>query len=180
MRNTRIHILHTTGISVLALAMGCTQVFAQDQPSPGWRRASDPPPVEAQQPQMAAPDPSQPVERGEAAQAAQPNQPYGGPGYSNDAGQAPAYPPPPQQGAERRPAYGLPSHLTLEPGTFVTVRTDGPLSTDRNQVGDPFTATLTQPLVVGGVVVANRGQSVYGRVASVQKAAFRYAFPFGH
>jgi len=68
-----------------------------------------------------------------------------------------------------RPAYGLPARLTLQPGTFVTVRINGALSSDRNQVGDAFTATLEQPVIVDGVVVANRGQGVYGRVAEVQK-----------
>jgi hypothetical protein len=64
----------------------------------------------------------------------------------------------------------LPPEVTIKPGTFVTVRTDQPLSSDRNQEGDVFSATLTQPVVVDGIVVAQRGQTVMGRVAEARKA----------
>jgi hypothetical protein len=70
----------------------------------------------------------------------------------------------------RIPPPPLPPQLTLAPGTFVTVRLNQGLSSDRNQPGDPFSATLTQPLVIDGVVVAQRGQMVYGRVSQAQKA----------
>jgi hypothetical protein len=59
--------------------------------------------------------------------------------------------------------------LAVKPGTYVSVRINQALSSDHNQAGDPFTATLMQPLVVDGVVVAHRGQAVYGTVAEVQK-----------
>jgi hypothetical protein len=52
----------------------------------------------------------------------------------------------------------------------VTVRVNQPLSSDRNQVGDAFTATLAQPVVVDGVVVAQRGQTIYGHVTEAKKA----------
>jgi hypothetical protein len=60
--------------------------------------------------------------------------------------------------------------LTITPGTYLAVRVNDQLSSDRNQPGDPFSATLMQPVVVDGVVVAQRGQMVYGRVADAQKA----------
>jgi hypothetical protein len=44
------------------------------------------------------------------------------------------------------------------------------LSSDKNQPGDGFSATLTRPLVADGVVVAQRGQIIGGRVAEAQKA----------
>ena len=69
-----------------------------------------------------------------------------------------------------RPAYGLPPQLTLQPGTYVTILTNQPLSSDRNQPGDTFSGTLNQPVVVDGIVVAQRGQAVYGRVAEAVKA----------
>lgn len=53
-------------------------------------------------------DPTQPVERIEPR------------------AQQPADPPP----------YGLPAQLTIKAGTFVTVRVDEMLSSDRNQEGD--------------------------------------------
>jgi hypothetical protein len=52
----------------------------------------------------------------------------------------------------------------------MTVRVNQPLSSDRNQEGDFFSATLVQPLVVDGIVVAQRGQTVTGRVSEAVKA----------
>ena len=52
----------------------------------------------------------------------------------------------------------------------MTVRVDQMLSSDKNQAGDGFSATLTRPLVADGVVVAQRGQIIGGRVAEAQKA----------
>jgi hypothetical protein len=60
--------------------------------------------------------------------------------------------------------------LTLPAGTWITVRIDQPLSSDHNQPGDTFTATLAQPLVANGRLLARRGQTVQGMVAEVQKA----------
>jgi hypothetical protein len=45
-----------------------------------------------------------------------------------------------------------------------------PLSSDRNHPGDAFTATLVEPLVADGMVIARRGQAVAGRVAEARKA----------
>jgi hypothetical protein len=72
------------------------------------------------------------------------------------------------------PAYNdppppLPATLTIAPGTFFTVRVNQPLSSNRNQVGDAFTASLVKPIVVNGVIVADRGQTIAGRVAEVDK-----------
>jgi len=63
----------------------------------------------------------------------------------------------------------LPQTLTLPAGTVVRVRTDEWLSTDRNLTGDSFSAVLDQPIVVGGWVVARRGQAQTGRVSIVNK-----------
>jgi hypothetical protein len=81
----------------------------------------------------------------------------------------PAYDP------SREPAYdppsdGIPPRLTIPAGTFVTVRVNQPLSSDHNQAGDAFSATLVQPVVVDGVVIAQRGQTIGGRVAEAQRA----------
>src|SRR5204863_10010046 len=64
----------------------------------------------------------------------------------------------------------MPANLALAPGTWITIRVDEPLSSDHNQPGDAFTATLAQPLVANGFVVARRGQTVGGRVAEAVKA----------
>jgi hypothetical protein len=52
----------------------------------------------------------------------------------------------------------------------VSVRVNQWLSSDRNQVGDTFYATLVQPLIVDGVVVARKGSTVVGRVSEVKKS----------
>ena len=64
----------------------------------------------------------------------------------------------------------VPSQLTVKPGTFLTVRVNEPLSSDRNHAGDAFSATLVKPLVVDGVILAERGQTLGGRVSEAQKA----------
>lgn len=75
-------------------------------------------------------------------------------------------PPPAQPPAPQQPV----GPLSINSGTWITVRMNQALSTDRNQPGDAFTATLVQPLVVNGLVVARRGQTVGGRVVSSTKA----------
>lgn len=64
----------------------------------------------------------------------------------------------------------IPSRLNLPAGSFVTVRVNQLLSSDRNQTGDAFSASLVQPLIVDGVIVAQRGQTIGGRVVEAQKA----------
>ena len=60
--------------------------------------------------------------------------------------------------------------LTLPAGTWIAVRADETLSSDHNEPGDTFTATLSQPLIANGRVIARRGQTVGGVVASAEKA----------
>jgi len=71
------------------------------------------------------------------------------------------------QGQPNQPV--LPQTLTLPAGTVVRVRVDEWISTDRNLTGDSFSAVLEQPIVVGGWVVARRGQAQTGRVSLVKK-----------
>jgi hypothetical protein len=86
------------------------------------------------------------------------------PGYPVPLQAAPQDPPPAAQDQT------VPSQLTLPAGTIVAVRTSQWLSSDQNRQGDSFSATLDEPLVVSGWVVARRGQSVMGRVNVAQKA----------
>lgn len=60
--------------------------------------------------------------------------------------------------------------MTLSAGTLLTVRLMEALSSDRAQAGDAFSATLDQPLVVEGFVIAERGARVLGKVISADKA----------
>lgn len=117
-----------------------TTVAASAQ-NTGWRRLNSSPAAVPDQ----SVDPTTPIDRGDAD---------GGP-----SAQAPNVPVP-------APA---PANLTIQPGTFLTVRTNQPLSTDHNQEGDFFSATLAEPVVVNGIVVAQRGQTLAGRVSRVDK-----------
>lgn len=74
---------------------------------------------------------------------------------------------PPDRDQYDRPRSGP---LTIPAGTLLMVRTTEPLSSDHNQPGDGFTAVLQQPLVVDGIVVARRGQTVVGTVTEAAKA----------
>lgn len=67
-------------------------------------------------------------------------------------------PPPPQ-----------PKTVTIPAGTLLSVRVDETISSSRNQSGDSFRATLDQPLVIDGFVIAERGARVEGRVSEVDR-----------
>jgi hypothetical protein len=67
-------------------------------------------------------------------------------------------------------SQAVPATITLPAGTMIPVRIAEWLSSDKNQSGDRFSASLEQPLVANGWVVAYRGQIVTGRVALAKKA----------
>jgi hypothetical protein len=78
-----------------------------------------------------------------------------------------------QPAQERQPVAAgqvVPEALMVPAGTILLVRINEFLSSDRNQIGDQFTAELEQPIVVNGWVVARRGQMVTGKVLAAQKA----------
>ncbi|HEX3742585.1 MAG TPA: hypothetical protein VHW09_01590 [Bryobacteraceae bacterium] len=66
-------------------------------------------------------------------------------------------------------AYGVPPEVTLKPGTMLTIRVSQKLADNKNAVGDTFSGALTAPLVANGIVVAQRGSMVYGKVVEAQK-----------
>ncbi len=134
----------------LVLFLAASALAFAQPPTGGWRRASDPAPSvnqQASQPQPAQQADPEPVDRFDA---------FGQP----DA----------QQPAPARPSYGLPPELTVRAGTYLTVRLNQVLSSDRNHPGDTFAGSLAQPIVVDGVVLANRNQLVYGRVVEAERA----------
>lgn len=63
-----------------------------------------------------------------------------------------------------------PNQVTLIAGTLLTVRLADEVSTEFNQPGDTFLATLDQPLIVDGFVIAERGARAVGRVLSVTES----------
>ena len=70
-------------------------------------------------------------------------------------------PPPPPPPARR---------VTLTAGTLLPVRLIETVSSDRNHPDDTFTASLDEPLVIDGFVVAEKGARVEGRIVSTQEA----------
>ena len=114
---------------------------------------SVPPPPAAPAP---APEPAQPAT---PAPAPEPAQPVTAVTQLEQPPAPPAPPPPPE-----------PKQVTLTSGTLLNVRLAESLSSDRVQAGDAFSATLDQPLVVEGFVIAERGARVHGKVISAEKA----------
>jgi len=159
-----------TAVSRISISLLAVAGFAaaQDQTPHGWRSVNEPPPAGAVDDR--------------ASQAGQPpnynaqQAPYNGaPADQRDYPAQNNYPPQNNYPAQNNypppnTNYGIPARLTIKPGTYVTVRLNQWLSSDHNQQGDTFTATLQQPVVVDGIVVAQRGQTVYGRVTEAQKA----------
>lgn len=70
---------------------------------------------------------------------------------------APLPPPPPRE-------------VTIPAGTLIPVRVVEALSTERNSAGDGFSGTLEQDLVIDGLVIADRGSRVEGRVVEAERA----------
>jgi hypothetical protein len=60
--------------------------------------------------------------------------------------------------------------VTIPAGTTLSVRLAETLSTQRSRAGDAFAATLDQPLIVDGFVIAERGARVQGRVVESDPA----------
>ncbi len=144
-------MLRTNSLRIMIVSVACAAgLVAQDAPlAPGAPGGNDV--AIADQAQGGAPDP---------AQRPQFNDPPPPP-----PGMAPA-------GINQTPGgnASIPATLTLPSGAFMTVRINQWLSSDRNKTGDTLYATLVQPLVVGGVVVAPRGASVTGQVTDVKKS----------
>ena len=63
-----------------------------------------------------------------------------------------------------------PNTVTIAQGTTLMVRIGETLSVQHNLAGDTFFATLDQPLVAGGYVIAERGARVEGKIVEVDKA----------
>ncbi len=74
-------------------------------------------------------------------------------------------PPAPAHAAALSPAL---HQVTLRPGTTILVRIEQALSTERTVAGNAFTASLVEPIVADGLVIAERGARVTGRVLDAQ------------
>lgn len=63
-----------------------------------------------------------------------------------------------------------PRRVTLPAGTRILIRTTDSVDSKNQKTGSRFTATLETSLKANNVVVARRGTTVYGRVASAKSA----------
>jgi hypothetical protein len=63
--------------------------------------------------------------------------------------------------------------VTLQTGMTFPVRLGESLSSEHNQAGDTFTATLDAPLSAGGFVIAEKGARVEGRIVEAQKSGVK-------
>jgi hypothetical protein len=63
----------------------------------------------------------------------------------------------------------VPTTVTIPAGTMLAVRIDQTLSSERNESGDSFRATLDSPLTIDGYVIAERGARAQGRVVEVDR-----------
>jgi hypothetical protein len=68
------------------------------------------------------------------------------------------------------PLNPAPLQVTLRQGTSIAVRLDQALSSDHLSAGDTFQASLAEPLIADGYVIAERGARVSGRVVDSQRA----------
>jgi hypothetical protein len=125
--------------------------------------------------------PAAPTERDADQQAPRNAQPQRTPQSDSELQAEPRLPPqqPPadgqMEGRPDRPSQNhatqgaLPDTLTLPEGTVIRIRVDDWLSTDHNVIGDTFSGSLEDPIVVDGWVVARRGQAQTGHVSQVKK-----------
>jgi len=63
-----------------------------------------------------------------------------------------------------------PRTVTLPAGLGIMVRLNHTVSTERNQAGDDFQAVLDEPLVVDGLVIAEKGAQVEGKIVQSDRA----------
>ena len=143
------NIMTKLGIGTLALGFCLCAMPASAQQDP----------QQPQDQQQQQPDQQQPDQQQEQAQP--PQAPL-------DAPQPNTAPDAQQNGPQDN--YTVPDSLTLPTGAILQVRTTGWLSSDRNKVGDNVILTLDQPLIVDGLVVARRGQTVTGTVVNAERA----------
>jgi hypothetical protein len=93
--------------------------------------------------------------------------------------QAPPPPPPVMPRREAQPSNILrpdaavetrsrtPQTVTIPAGTTLAVRLRQLIGTDRQSEGDSFAATLDQPIVIDGFVIADKGSNVRGKITSL-------------
>ncbi len=73
---------------------------------------------------------------------------------------APVAPPPPP----------VPMKVTIKEGSVIAVRLGETLNSEKNHIGDAFTGSLAEAVVVDGMVIAERGARVSGKIVDAERA----------
>ncbi|HEY4879746.1 MAG TPA: hypothetical protein VIH97_11515 [Candidatus Acidoferrales bacterium] len=174
---------HGLGGLVLAVVLSSPSAFAQQtqpdqnssapqaqqqQQAPPPDQNGNPPQAQDQQPAQQPDQAAPPDQNMQQDQNAPPQD------QQNQQDQGPMNLPPPdnrnQNNGNRVPPPLVPSNLTLPAGSVIQIRTTEFLSSDKNQKGNTFIATLAQPIVIDGWVVMRRGQTITGQVTDAVRA----------
>ena len=186
MKAGQVVLLVMTGAIGGAVLISMAQRLRPAMPADVAAQVREPAPVAAAD--VVAPKPSPMPERREApkpqrfTQKAQEGQPALVPAQlpASRAASGPTIAPPP---ARMEPENGTPAgstgstpappprQVTLNAGLLIPVRLVDGLSTGRNAPGDAFLAALDGDLAVDGLVIAERGARVEGKVVAASAAA---------
>src|SRR6202041_1246499 len=166
----------TNGVAIGALALGfclnATPASAQQSQQP--QDQQQPQQQDQQQPATQQQQDQQQQQQDQMNQQQDQDAPSQDQAPPDDRDRGPMPPAEPRQDAQQPPPpdnnYVVPDTLTLSSGAILQVRTTGWLSIDRNKAGDQGIMTLATPLVVNGLVVARRGQTVIGTVVNAERA----------
>jgi hypothetical protein len=60
--------------------------------------------------------------------------------------------------------------VTLPEGSVLAVRISETLTSEKNENGDSWSGSLNEPLVIDGMVIAERGSRVEGRITDLKRA----------
>ena len=83
---------------------------------------------------------------------------------------APVFRPPVARVAQPAPPPPATRVVTVPAGTVIRIRLVDGVSTKRNRPGDTFQATLETPLAAEGLIVAEQGANVFGRLVHTQQS----------
>ncbi|HLG95853.1 MAG TPA: hypothetical protein VKX49_06030 [Bryobacteraceae bacterium] len=149
-----------------------TPIREKPSPMPARRVARNEPAIETPPPPVpqSAPEPQpQPMPAPSPGPSQAPPAPDP-PASDTTAGAAAPPPPPIVARTAPEPEGRVPHSVVLSAGTPLTVRIGETISAAHHQVGDTFFATLEQPLVIDGFIIAERGSRVVGKVVEAVPA----------
>jgi len=68
------------------------------------------------------------------------------------------------------PVIPVPMRVTLKEGSVIAIRLGETLNSEKNHIGDVFSGSLAEPVVVDGMVIAERGARVSGKIVDAERA----------